>query len=82
MAERTSSAMTDEEVARTFSISSAVVPVLLQEMRKNAAGRRRLVQIIDTLRDRHLLERAQEAAVTATDLIEYGQADLEDLLDG
>ncbi|GGK49594.1 hypothetical protein Ppa06_10120 [Planomonospora parontospora subsp. parontospora] len=49
-------------------------------MQEGETGRRRLARVIDALRDRDLLEQAQEAARESEDLVEYGDDELTELL--
>ncbi|WP_155349414.1 hypothetical protein [Acrocarpospora pleiomorpha] len=66
-------------VARVSATSLARVLVVLREIGEDEPGRR-LARVIDALRDRDLLQRAQDALAETTDFVEYGDDDLEDLL--
>ncbi|MEU9830507.1 hypothetical protein AB0D67_03100 [Streptosporangium sp. NPDC048047] len=72
-------AVPGEGVARVSATSLARVLVVLRELGEDESGRR-LARVIDALRDRDLLSRAQEALAGATDFVEYGEFELEELL--
>jgi hypothetical protein len=61
-------AVPGEKVTRISATSMAEALVIVREMKDGESGRRRLARVIDALRDRDLLERAQEVG----DLVEYG----------
>ncbi|MEV7808634.1 hypothetical protein AB0O28_37350 [Microbispora sp. NPDC088329] len=66
-------------VARVSATSLARVLVVLREIGEDEPGRR-LTRVIDTLRDRDLLQRAQDVMAETGDFVEYGEDDLEELL--
>ncbi|MFC4535209.1 hypothetical protein [Sphaerisporangium dianthi] len=66
-------------VARVSATSIARVLVVLREMGEDEPGRR-LTKVIDALRDRDLLQRAQDTLAETNDFVDYSEADLEDLL--
>ncbi|MEV6983692.1 hypothetical protein AB0M95_20895 [Sphaerisporangium sp. NPDC051017] len=72
-------AVPGEGVARVSATSLARVLVVLREIGEDEAGRR-LTKVIDALRDRDLLQRAQDALAETTDFVEYNEDDLEELL--
>lgn len=69
----------DEGIARVSATSLARALVVLREIGDNESGRR-LTKVIDALRDRDLLQRAQETLAETTDFVEYGEDDLQELL--
>ncbi|MEU4411260.1 helix-turn-helix domain-containing protein [Streptosporangium sp. NPDC023963] len=73
-------AVPGEKVTRISATSLAEVLAVVREMGQGEPGRRRLARVIDALRDRDLLERAQDAAQMTGDLVEYGEDDLKKLL--
>jgi hypothetical protein len=66
-------------VARVSATSLARVLVVLREIEEGEPGRRRLAKIIDALRDRDLLQRAQDTLSDTADFVEYSEDDLEEL---
>ncbi|GAA3409528.1 hypothetical protein GCM10018952_10560 [Streptosporangium vulgare] len=74
-------AVPGEKVTRISATSLAEVLTVVRETEQGEPGRRRLARVIDALRDRDLLERAQDAAQMAGDLVEYDEDDLKKLLD-
>jgi DNA-binding transcriptional MerR regulator len=68
-----------EGVARVSATSLARVLVVLREIGEDEPGRR-LARVIDALRDRDLLNRAQEVLAETTEYVEYSDDDLEELL--
>ncbi|MEV7964361.1 hypothetical protein AB0O34_00035 [Sphaerisporangium sp. NPDC088356] len=73
-------AASGDGVARVTATSLARVLVVLREIGEGEPGRRRLAKVIDALRDRDLLQRAQDTLAESTDFVEYGEDDLEELL--
>ncbi|GAA3133029.1 hypothetical protein GCM10010466_24550 [Planomonospora alba] len=67
-------------VARVSATSLARALVVLREMEEGEAGHRRLARVIDALRDRDLLQRAQDTMSDTADFVEYSEDDLEELL--
>jgi hypothetical protein len=73
------SAVPGEGVARVSATSLAQVLVVLREIGDDDSGHR-LAKVIDSLRDRDLLHRAQETMAETTEFVEYSNDDLEELL--
>ncbi|MER5650884.1 helix-turn-helix domain-containing protein [Streptosporangium sp. NPDC002524] len=73
-------AVPGEKVTRISATSLAEVLAVVRETEQGEPGRRRLARVVDALRDRDLLERAQDAAQMTGDLVEYGEDDLKKLL--
>ncbi|MEU0565572.1 hypothetical protein ABZ297_09290 [Nonomuraea sp. NPDC005983] len=72
-------AVRGEGVARVSATSLARVLVVLREIGEDEPGRR-LAKVVDALRDRDLLSRAQDALAETTEYLEYGDEDLQELL--
>lgn len=72
-------AVSGEGVARVSATSLARVLVVLREIGDDDSGRR-LAKVIDSLRDRDLLHRAQKTMAETTEFVEYSDDDLEELL--
>ncbi len=73
-------AVPGEKVTKVSATSLARAVAVVREMQEGETGRRRLARVIDALRDRDLLEQAQEAARESEDLVEYGDDELTELL--
>lgn len=72
-------AVPGEGVARVTATSLARVVVVLREIGEDDPGRR-LTKVIAALRDRDLLQQAQETLAGSSDFVEYDEDDLERLL--
>ncbi|MEW1842449.1 hypothetical protein AB0392_31275 [Nonomuraea angiospora] len=72
-------AVPGEGVARVTATSLARVVVVLREIGEDDPGRR-LTKVIAALRDRDLLQQAQETLAGSPDFVEYDEDDLERLL--
>ena len=69
-----------EGVARVSATSLARVLVVLREIGDDDSGHR-LAKVIDALRDRDLLSRAQEAMAETTEFVEYSDDGLMTAID-
>ncbi|MGP3916403.1 hypothetical protein [Nonomuraea sp. 10N515B] len=72
-------AVPGEGITRVSATSLARVLVVLREIGEDDPGRR-LTKVIAALRDRDLLQQAQDTLSETTDFVEYGEDDLEGLL--